>query len=498
MKRRLPGLAGLLGNPGSGQPWWAIIWAVGGLLFAIIVVGLVGLMVNQNVGVIANESLGTDVELDDRADDLRVAILDVRHYQRNIVFTGPSRQGIDEFERRYATLEQEIDRLEEIGAVDPADPEPQEFRTLAREYYATFRPAVVLYDAEEEDGGAAFSEASDQGLLMLDDLQEMALEIERRVEREAETALADITRAVDTERTVLLLVNGGLIFAGVVLAYAAVRMVGELRGLYAREREAAKALARASQAKTDFLADVSHELRTPLTVLRGNAELGQALGGDSTHAEIFDDIMKESDFMTRMVEDLLFLARSDSDSLPLHLEPVEAAPLLADLAGRAETLARQRGLRFRADLQGEGRLNADASRLEQALMVLLDNATKYSPAGTKVTLSSRVSGATLVSPGELQVVVADEGPGIPEEDLPRIFERFYRVDKARSRRKGGSGLGLSIASTIAQAHGGRIRAESKPGKGTRMIVTLPLVNSVGPEHYPAGAEVPAASPTTHK
>ncbi|MGF1473004.1 MAG: sensor histidine kinase [Rubrobacteraceae bacterium] len=450
------------------RPWQMIVAAVSGLLIAITAVGLVGLLVNRNVEQTTQRALGYDVELDDRGDDLRVAILDVRHYQRNIVFAGPTRVGIEEFEQRYDQLHRQIDDLEQLTVQNPNLPQPGEFRSLAREYYDVFRPAIGLYDRSQEDGGAAFSEASDDGLTILSELENMALEIEDYAEDEAETAQQEIQSAVNTEQWVLLLVNGGLIFVGIVLTYAAVRMVREMRNLYAREQRASEALARASRAKTDFLADVSHELRTPLTVLRGNAEVGRELDQDSVHQDIFGDILKESDRMSQMVDDLLFLARSDSDTLPLDKEPVESATLLAELAGRAETLAHKHGADFRSELSGEGPINVDPARIGQAVMVLVDNAVKYGPQGGLVTLSSR----TRLS--ELLIEVSDRGSGIPEKDLPHIFDRFYRVDKARSRKKGGSGLGLSIAATIVQAHGGRIEARSHLGKGTRMTIHLPL------------------------
>ena len=143
---------------------------------------------------------------------------------------------------------------------------------------------------------------------------------------------------------------------------------------------------------------------------------------------------------------------------------------MSELAGRATVLARERGATLETDLRAEGTLRADPTRLEQAVLILVDNAIKYGPPGGTVTLRSDVTRS-----GELRITVEDDGPGIPKEDLPRIFERFYRVDKARSRRMGGTGLGLPIAKTIVEAHGGHITAESRPGRGTRMSIHLPLL-----------------------
>jgi two-component system sensor histidine kinase VicK len=258
---------------------------------------------------------------------------------------------------------------------------------------------------------------------------------------------------------VVIAVVGGLLIIGTALAYAAARMVGQVRELYAREQQAWTKAALALQAKTDFLADASHELRTPLTVVRTNAEVGARLEDDPSQREIFE-----------VVEDLLFLARSDSDSLPLEMEVLPVPTFMAEVAGRAEALARERGASFVADLSGDGELRADPTRLEQAILIFVDNAAKYGPAGQPVTLLSTTE------LGELVIRVKDRGPGIPEEDLSRIFERFYRVDKARERKRGGAGLGLSIAKTIVEAHGGRIEAENRAQGSARMPIKLPLAS----------------------
>jgi signal transduction histidine kinase len=249
-----------------------------------------------------------------------------------------------------------------------------------------------------------------------------------------------------------------------------VRVVNELRRLYADQQETTEKLAAANQAKTDFIADVSHELRTPLTVLRGNAQVGLELGGDPNHAQLFEEIVAESRRMARMVEDLLFLARSDSSSPPLELEMVAVAPFLSELAGRAEVLTREHGVELERKLQGGGFAEIDRQRIEQAVLILVDNAAKYGGPGGTVTLAS------FVRSGELHISVEDRGPGIPEEELPHVFERFYRLDKARSRQLGGTGLGLPIAKTIVEAHGGRIEAASRLGEGTRISLRLPLLS----------------------
>ena len=176
--------------------------------------------------------------------------------------------------------------------------------------------------------------------------------------------------------------------------------------------------------------------------------------------------------MTGLVSDLLFLANSDAGSLPLQVDLVEIAPFLTELSDRAGTLARERGVTLRTALQARGLAEIDSARIEQAIMILVDNAGKYSPAESVVTLRSTIQG------DEIIVEVQDRGMGVPPAELPHIFERFYRVDKARSRRQGGSGLGLAIAKSIVEAHGGRISAESVLGRGTTMRITLPRVRVV--------------------
>jgi PAS domain S-box-containing protein len=227
-----------------------------------------------------------------------------------------------------------------------------------------------------------------------------------------------------------------------------------------------EALAREVRAKSDFLADVSHELRTPLTVIRGNAEVGMQLGRGWAHADLLGEIVKESGMMSRMVEDLLFLARSDSDSFPLDLEKIPVAQVLSGLGRRAEALARENGASLKTTLSSDGSLRCDPERIEQAVLALVDNAIKYGQTGEQISLSSSTRG------GGLLIEVADRGPGIPSEELSRVFERYYRGEGSSQER--GTGLGLPIAEAIVRAHGGRVEAESRLGEGTRMVLRLPM------------------------
>ena len=244
-----------------------------------------------------------------------------------------------------------------------------------------------------------------------------------------------------------------------------VRLQTSSRDVSERKR-VERVLAETARAKADFLAEVSHELRTPLTVIRGNAEIGLEFDGDCEHEDLLREIVRESSTMSGMVEDLLFLARSESAAPPFRMEPVQANVLIKGLARRATSLATENGATLDTTREEAGLVRVDPARVEQAVLALVDNAIKYGPEGQLITLrsSSRED--------ELRVEVEDLGPGIPETELPRIFERFYRLDGIEEP---GNGLGLSIAQTIAEAHGGRIEAESQPGEGTRMTLILPLL-----------------------
>jgi signal transduction histidine kinase len=442
------------------QPGRIAIAAVAGLLSLVVLAGALELALHQRVDSVTEQALRYDVKLEDQGDDLRLAIFDLDLRHRNLALVGPSRTGISDFDAAYGNLQEELDKLDRLGVRDSGIPQPDRLREMAKTYYADFRPAIDLHDSEPEQ----FAQASDRGLARLDELEQAAHEIDKLGERRASVALRSVEQVSDTARVLLLALVGGLILMGATLAYAAVRMVGEIR-------DGREALARALKTKMDFLADVSHELRTPLTVVHTNAEVGVRLEADPAQREIFEEIVNESSQMSRMVENLLFLARSDSDSPALEMEIIAVPAFLAALKGRAETLARGRGACLEANLSGEGEFRADPARIEQAVLVLVDNAAKYSPPGERVTLS-----ATTES-GELLIRVEDRGPGIPEEHLPHVFERFYRVDKARARKQGGAGLGLSIAQTIAQAHGGRIEAENRTAGGTRISIHLPLTDS---------------------
>ncbi len=218
-----------------------------------------------------------------------------------------------------------------------------------------------------------------------------------------------------------------------------------------------------------LVADVSHELRTPLATIQGNVDLLQrgAAQDSAMLAEGLEAIGHEVARMTRLVRDLLLLAETDA-GVRLTLKPVELDTLLLEVYREALLMANGR-VKVRLGHEDQAQVQGDPDRLKQLLLNLVSNAIAYTPPGGLVTLSLHRR-----PDGWVRVNVTDTGVGIAPEDLPHIFDRFWRVDRARGRAAGSSGLGLSIAQSIAEAHGGSISVESKPGQGSTFEVLLPL------------------------
>jgi signal transduction histidine kinase len=438
------------------QPWRLAIVAVALLVLGLVVVGVVGLVVNERIGGVVADAIAYDIELEEEADDFRVAVLDLQAYHRLIALDDPSPLRAEQLDDRHAALLEEISEMAAIGRAPPDAPTPANLLDTVDRYYSNFRPALEAFLSGDLPR-ADFDEASDRGLAELSSLEADGVVLDRVGEQLAEAAFASI----ENERQTGFLVLGGVIFGlsliGVLVGIGAVLMVREGRRLLTVAGSAA-------QAKDDFIADASHELRTPLTVIRGNAEQALVLGTRSP-SELFEDIASESVRMSRIVDDLLLLATSDAAGLPLTVERLDAEPFLTEVAARAEPLVEEQGATLKVETLADAAVDIDPARIEQAIRILVDNAAKYGR-GSPVRLRSEAR------PSSLLISVGDDGPGIPHEAVPHIFERFYRTDRTRSRSSGGAGLGLAIAQSIVAAHGGRIEVDSEPGRGTVMTIVL--------------------------
>jgi two-component system phosphate regulon sensor histidine kinase PhoR len=226
---------------------------------------------------------------------------------------------------------------------------------------------------------------------------------------------------------------------------------------------------RLAQVKSDFVSNASHELRTPLTNVRGYLEAIQDAVREGTRpSPSFVAVAHANALrMERLIDDLLELSRAESARFPLEREEVPLQTFLSRIA-EFHRLAAERAGKTLDVVAGEGTMRADVRKLTLAVSNLVDNAVKYGKEGGRITLSGRFE------PSGCTIEVNDDGPGIPPEDIPRIFERFYRVDKGRSRELGGTGLGLSIVKHIVESHEGTLHVESRLGVGTRFAIRIPV------------------------
>lgn len=223
--------------------------------------------------------------------------------------------------------------------------------------------------------------------------------------------------------------------------------------------------------RREFVANVSHELRTPLTTIKSYAETLLDMAGGEVPPTFINTILNETDRMTRLVKDLLVLS-SLEQSDQLSKTSFDMGVLLSDVVDTLSLVAKEQG--HRLSLQTESRFDmfyGDRDRLEQLLYNIISNSIKYTPNGGKIEV---IAGQHY---GDIYIRVKDNGIGIPEKDIGRLFERFYRVDKARSREKGGTGLGLAISKSIVDAHGGTISIQSKVNVGTEVTIVLPLTGA---------------------
>ncbi len=232
----------------------------------------------------------------------------------------------------------------------------------------------------------------------------------------------------------------------------------------------AEALARAEELRRNLVADIAHELRTPLTVIQGN--LRAILDGVfPLEAQEIATIYDETRLLSRLVNDLRELAQAEAGQLNLERRPVDAAELIQAAVSSFGPVASDRGIHLEAELPPDlPQAHADPDRISQVLRNLVANALRHTPKGGRVTIAAE-AGPT----GFITIRVRDTGSGIAPEDLPYVFERFWRADRSRARDSGGAGLGLAIARHLVEAHGGEIGVESQEGQGTTFWFTLPTV-----------------------
>jgi two-component system phosphate regulon sensor histidine kinase PhoR len=265
------------------------------------------------------------------------------------------------------------------------------------------------------------------------------------------------------------IVLGGAHDKAIQASLAAIRSAGRTVGAVAVFHDVTE-LQRLERVRREFVANVSHELRTPLTAIRGYAEtlLDGGLRDPEKAAEFVRVMHRHAERLAALIEDLLDLASVEQGQARIALAPVPLPDVLAQVEAVTRPIAMEKKQTLTLDLPEDlPRLLADRDRLAQVLINLLDNAVKFTPEGGRIEVSARAAARRVV------VAVQDNGVGIPLQDLGRIFERFYRVERSRDRREGGTGLGLAIAKHLVQAMGGTIEVDSHPGSGTTFRVSLP-------------------------
>ncbi|HHY94950.1 MAG TPA: HAMP domain-containing protein, partial [Firmicutes bacterium] len=234
----------------------------------------------------------------------------------------------------------------------------------------------------------------------------------------------------------------------------------------------AEDLQQLDRTRRDFVADASHELRTPLAAMRALAEPmahGQPLPGE-TYRELAKDLLAQVERLQRLSEGLLELARLENQletGAPLHRTPTDLTEVAREAIDQIVPVAEQRGIQIFLDLPPRLPATVDPEAIVRVLTNLLHNAVKYTPAGGRVSLSMRGHG------DRVKLQVSDTGEGIPPDQIPLLFQRFHRVDRARARHTGGTGLGLAIADRLVRLHGGEITVESTPGQGSTFTVWIP-------------------------
>ncbi|MEX0683266.1 MAG: HAMP domain-containing sensor histidine kinase [Dehalococcoidia bacterium] len=328
---------------------------------------------------------------------------------------------------------------------------------------------AVLVEALENGHAITEGSAEDETLRIYvlaardENGDQVFLEVGRSIEREQKT--------LSQLQTILLAVVG-------------LSILPALGGGYLLSGGALRPIKRAIDAQRAFIADASHELRTPVAVVRTNAELLErrmgagTIGQASSDSLAVEDILSESDRLGKMVGQMLTLAQADAGQTIVSPSDIPIEELAEEVSRSMRALAEARQIALTVRTDGETWVHGDRERLREVIVTLLDNAIKYTEPG------GRIDVAVERDRKRARIAITDTGVGIPPEARSQIFKRFYRLDKARSRDEGGTGLGLAIAHQIVQAHGGSIRIDSEPGRGTSFVIELRLIDSPHPEVSP--------------
>lgn len=263
------------------------------------------------------------------------------------------------------------------------------------------------------------------------------------------------------------------ISAGDLSQQVPVRTNDELGELARAFNKMSAELSRSVNARKQMTADIAHELRTPLSLILGHAEAVHD-GVLPPTKENFEIIREEAARLEHLVEDLRTLSLADAGELSILPQPTEPDRLLREVTSLFQYQAQKKNISLQLDIAPHlPTLEVDPGRMTQVLTNILDNALRHTPEGGRITLSAKQAGE------RVELAIQDSGPGLPKEETERIFERFYRADASRRRDEGGSGLGLAIAKSIVQAHNGQVWAESEPGKGLKIIISLPQQSESG-------------------
>jgi two-component system phosphate regulon sensor histidine kinase PhoR len=366
----------------------------------------------------------------------------VARFSRN----GSQPQAPDVAERR--TEQQRDDSLEQIVALMPVAA-----LVVDRNGYLKFVNAAAerAFDMDAERGrGRALIEAIG------------SVDLERLVRRALSGQHAEgtvVLRSIESERSLAVSVQALEERGGDILVVA----------------EDRSKVADSERVRRDFLADVSHELRTPISSIRLMVETIQLSGGDPEALRLFlPKMVGELERMTRLIEDLLELARGEAGQVPLHPSKVDLSQLVGDTVTAFQARADEQEVDLRLDAPGTVEVEVDSKRLTQVIVNLVDNALRHTSPRGHVLIGVGADN------GEAFLSVRDDGVGIPFKDLPHVFERFYVVDRSRSRGSGGTGLGLAIVKQIIEAHGGSVHVDSELGSGARFSCRFPLKQGTTP------------------